>query len=131
MWDSTQASGEMPRIPGATRRKCMFEKRKRWTGWTLALAMMLSLAPQGAMAAETMPPAVQEAADASSSAAGETVGTGVEAGSSSGQEGGAKTHSQELMRQRTAQMKLYRQERMRQRTARRKTSSQEQGRQGT
>ena len=52
----------------------MFEKRKRWTGWTLALAMMLSLAPQGTMAAEITPPAVQEAAGASSSAAGETVG---------------------------------------------------------
>lgn len=97
MWDSTQASGEMPRIPGATRRKCMFEKRKRWTGWTLALAMMLSLAPQGAMAAETMPPAVQEAADASSSAAGETVGTGVEAGSSSGQEGGTGSSGEETV----------------------------------
>lgn len=96
-WDSTQASGEMPRIPGATRRKCMFEKRKRWTGWTLALAMMLSLAPQGAMAAETMPPAVQEAADASSSAAGETVGTGVEAGSSSGQEGGTGSSGEETV----------------------------------
>lgn len=66
----------------------MFEKRKRWTGWTLALAMMLSLAPQGAMAAEMTPPAVQEASGASSSVPGETVGTGVEAGSSSGQEGG-------------------------------------------
>ena len=87
----------MPRIPGATRRKCMFEKRKRWTGWTLALAMMLSLAPQGAMAAETMPPAVQEAADASSSAAGETVGTGVEAGSSSGQEGGTGSSGEETV----------------------------------
>lgn len=65
----------------------MFEKRKRWTGWTLALVMMLSLAPQGTMAAEMTPPAVQEAADASSSAPGETVGTGVEAGSSSDQEG--------------------------------------------
>ena len=75
----------------------MFEKRKRWTGWTLALAMMLSLAPQGAMAAETMPPAVQEAADASSSAAGETVGTGVEAGSSSGQEGGTGSSGEETV----------------------------------
>ncbi|MCI6697596.1 MAG: hypothetical protein MR488_00275 [Lachnospiraceae bacterium] len=65
----------------------MFEKRKCWTGWTLALAMMLSLAPQGAMAAEMTPPAVQEASGASSSAPGETVGTGVEAGSSSDQEG--------------------------------------------
>jgi hypothetical protein len=97
MWDSTQASGEMPRIPGATRRKCMFEKRKRWTGWTLALAMMLSLAPQGAMAAETMPPAVQEATDASSSAPGETVGTGVEAGTSSGQEGGTGSSQEETV----------------------------------
>ena len=75
----------------------MFEKRKRWTGWTLVLAMMLSLAPQGAMAAETMPPAVQEAADASSSAAGETVGTGVEAGSSSGQEGGTGSSGEETV----------------------------------
>ena len=87
----------MPGIPGATRRKCMFEKRKRWTGWTLALAMMLSLAPQGTMAAEITPPAVQEAAGASSSAAGETVGTGVEAGSFSGQEGGTGSNGEETV----------------------------------
>ena len=75
----------------------MFEKRKCWTGWTLALAMMLSLAPQGAMAAEMTPPAVQEAADASSSAPSETVGTGVEAGSSSGQEGGTGSSGEETV----------------------------------
>ena len=96
-WDSTQDSGAMPEIPGATRKKCMFEKRKCWTGWTLALAMMLSLAPQGAMAAEMTPPAVQEAADASSSAPSETVGTGVEAGSSSGQEGGTGSSGEETV----------------------------------
>lgn len=66
----------------------MFEKRKRWTGWTLALAMMLSLAPRGAMAAEMTPPAVQEETGASTSAAGETLETGAEAGTSSGQEDG-------------------------------------------
>ena len=75
----------------------MFEKRKCWTGWTLALAMMLSLAPQGAMAAEMTPPAVQEASGASSSAPGETVGTGVEAGSSSGQEGGTGSSGEETV----------------------------------
>lgn len=75
----------------------MFEKRKRWTGWTLALAMMLSLAPQGAMAAEMTPPAVQEEAGASPSAPGETVGTGVEAGSSSGQEGGTVSSGEETV----------------------------------
>lgn len=87
----------MPGIPGATRRKCMFEKRKRWTGWTLALAMMLSLAPQGAMAAEMTPPAVQEETGASSSVAGESVGTSVEAGSSSGQEGGPGSSGEETV----------------------------------
>ena len=75
----------------------MFEKRKCWTGWTLVLAMMLSLAPQGAMAAEMTPPAVQEASGASSSAPGETVGTGVEAGSSSGQEGGTGSSGEETV----------------------------------
>jgi hypothetical protein len=75
----------------------MFEKRKRWTGWTLALAMMLSLVPQGTMAAEMTPPAVQEAADASSSAPGETMGTGVEAGSSSDQEGVAGSSQEETV----------------------------------
>ena len=129
----------------------MFEKRKRWTGWTLALAMMLSLAPQGAMAAEMTPPAVQEASGASSSAPGETVEpawrldhpqvrkVALEATERKlfsrelmhRRAVQVKTHSQELMRRRTAQMKLYRQERMRQRTARRKTSSQEQMRLGT
>lgn len=88
---------ENGRGPGATRRKCMFEKRKCWTGWTLALAMMLSLAPQGAMAAEMTPPAVQEASGASSSAPGETVGTGMEAGSSSGQEGGTGSSGEETV----------------------------------
>ena len=75
----------------------MFEKRKRWTGWTLALAMMLSLAPQGTMAAEMTPPAVQEETGTSSSVPGETVGTRVEAGSSSGQEGGTGSSGEETV----------------------------------
>ena len=78
-------------------KKCMFEKRKRWTGWTLALAMMLSLAPQGTMAAEMTPPAVQEETGTSSSVPGETVGTRVEAGSSSGQEGGTGSSGEETV----------------------------------
>ena len=54
----------------------MFEKRKRWTGWTLALAMMTGT---------------------SSSVPGETVGTRVEAGSSSGQEGGTGSSGEETV----------------------------------
>ena len=75
----------------------MFEKRKRWTGWTLALAMMLSLAPRGAMAAEMTPPAVQEETGASTSAAGETAETGAETGTSSGQEDGTGSSGEETV----------------------------------
>ena len=41
----------------------MFEKRRRWTGWMLALAMMISLAPQGVLAGDltASAPEVQEA----------------------------------------------------------------------
>ena len=82
---------------GAARRMCMFEKRKRWTGWTLAMALMLSLAPQSAMAAEMKPPVVQEETVASSSASGETAETGAETGTSSGQEDGTGSSGEEAV----------------------------------
>ncbi len=75
----------------------MFEKRKRWTGWTLAMALMLSLAPQSAMAAEMKPPVVQEETVASSSASGETAETGAETGTSSGQEDGTGSSGEEAV----------------------------------
>ena len=65
----------------------MFEKRRRWTGWMLALTMMLSLASQGVLAGELTPPAVHEEETGSgASAAVESVGTGAETGISSSQE---------------------------------------------
>ena len=67
----------------------MFEKRRRWTGWMLALTMMLSLAPQGVLAGELTPPAVhEEETGGGASAAVESVGTGAETGISSSQENG-------------------------------------------
>ena len=67
----------------------MFEKRRRWTGWMLALTMMLSLAPQGVLAGELTPPAVhEEETGGGASAAVESVGTGAETGISSRQENG-------------------------------------------
>ena len=46
----------------------MLEKRRRWTGWMLALAMMISLAPQGVLAGDltASAPEVQEAYGAGS-----------------------------------------------------------------
>ena len=65
----------------------MFEKRRRWTGWMLALTMMLSLASQGVLAGELTPPAVhEEETGGGASAAAESVGTGAETGISSSQE---------------------------------------------
>ena len=87
----------MPGIPGEARKMCMFEKRKRWTGWTLAMALMLSLAPQGAIAAEMTPSVVQEETVTSSSASGETAETGAEAGTSSGQEDGTGSSGEETV----------------------------------
>ena len=74
----------------------MFEKRRRWTGWMLALAMMLSLAPQGVLAGDLTDSAaeVQEAYGDGSAADGGSPENGTESGTTLAQGNSGEDNAQ-------------------------------------